>query len=72
MPEVTVTLAIDAEDYRRYYAGGVRDVVARSTDGRQLRFPANILRHVVTHSGVHGRFVIRYEANGRFTSITRA
>lgn len=72
MPQVTVTLAIDAEDYRRHYGGGVRDVVAVTNDGRTLRFPATILREVVTRDGVHGRFVIRYSEQGKFTGIERA
>lgn len=72
MPQVTVTLAIDADTYQRFYAGGVRDVVATLADGRTLRFPAGILRHVVTHDGVNGRFVIRYSNEGKFTGIERA
>ena len=72
MPEITVTLAIAAEEYLRHYRGGARDVVATSPEGRTLRFPASVLRRVVTRDGVHGRFVIRYSDEGRFLDITRA
>lgn len=71
MPEVSVTLAIDRDQYLKHYRDGVRDVVATSNDGKTLRFPANILRGVVTHDGVRGTFVISYSAQGRFTGIRR-
>ncbi len=71
MPRLTVTLSIDGDSYLRHYRDGVKDVVARTDDGRNVRFPANILRRVVTRDGIHGRFCIEFDAQGKFVSITR-
>ncbi|MEM6641124.1 MAG: DUF2835 domain-containing protein, partial [Pseudomonadota bacterium] len=72
MPTVNVTLNIDADAYQRHYRGAVREVIAIADDGQRLRFPANILRDVVTRDGVHGRFVIRFDDTGKFLGIRRA
>ncbi|HHH36723.1 MAG TPA: DUF2835 family protein [Gammaproteobacteria bacterium] len=69
--EITVALAIDSERFLQYYRGKARQVVARSLDGRTVRFPAEILQRFLTHEGVHGVFVIRYDANNRFLGIER-
>lgn len=68
---IIVSLQIPAEEYQRLYQGTVREVLARASDGRRVRFPANILRPFVTHEGIRGRFEIVFDDNNRFESITR-
>jgi len=62
---------IPAEEYQRLYAGAARDVSARTIDGRNIRFPANILRPFVTHSGIAGTFAIYFSDENRFVKIER-
>ncbi len=68
---LTVDLVIDPEDYRRYYEGAARSVVARALDGRTVRFPASLLRPFLLADGIHGRFRIRCDAAGKLVSIDR-
>ncbi|MFK7888889.1 MAG: DUF2835 domain-containing protein [Gammaproteobacteria bacterium] len=72
MPRLFVTLSIDSDAYLRHYRGSAKDVAARTDDGRSVRFPANILRNVVTRDGIHGRFCIEFDQRGKFVSIERA
>lgn len=46
-------------------------VVARTMDGRTVRFPANILRSVVQANGVHGIFELVVDENHKFVSLQR-
>lgn len=71
MPAIIVQLAISPEEYQRLYQGAVRDVLAHSLDGRRIRFPANILRPYVTHTGVRGRFRILFDGENRFEGIEK-
>lgn len=71
MSEIVVDLAISPSAYQHYYSGQIKQVVATSVDGRTVRFPANILQHVVGHDGVYGRFAIYFDDSGRFQSIER-
>src|SRR5690554_7425396 len=71
MHQITVDLAISALDYQSHYSGQIKQVVAYTTDGRRVRFPANILQHVVSHEGVYGRFQINFSDKGKFLSIQR-
>ena len=71
MREVTVSLSISAQDYLAHYQGSVREVVALSSDGRKIRFPSTILQSFVSHGGIHGRFVISFDANNKFQNIRR-
>jgi hypothetical protein len=66
-----VQLHINADEFQRLYEGSVKEVVARSSDGRRVRFPANILRSFVTHAGISGRFHIYFDSNNRFQSIEK-
>lgn len=46
-------------------------VVARTMDGRTVRFPTNILRSVVQANGVHGIFELVVDENHKFVSLQR-
>jgi hypothetical protein len=67
----TLKLAIDAEEYRKLYAGQARDVVVRATNGQTLRFPAAALRPFVAHNGVRGHFEIQVTSDNRLVEIRR-
>ncbi len=70
MPSIVVDLALSAQDCQGYYLGQIKQVVARTVDGRNVRFPANILQKVLTHDGVYGRFEIEFDDQGKFVAIT--
>jgi len=71
MNELVVDLHISAEQYLRLYRGEVESVVARTLDGRRVRFPAGALRGFVTREGISGRFRIRYGADGKLIDVQR-
>lgn len=66
-----VVLNISPQKLIHYYEGTVSSVVANTTDGRTIRFPANILRSVVQADGVHGIFELVLDENHKFVSIKR-
>lgn len=66
-----VDLAIDAEEFLRFYKGAARTVVVTAVNGQTVRFPANILKPFVAHNGVHGRFEITFSANGKLIAIDK-
>ncbi len=68
---LVINLAIEADEFVRIYKGTARDVVARATSGQTVRFPANILKPFVAHAGVHGRFKITFNANGKLIAIDK-
>ncbi len=71
LKSIIVNLSISAEEFQRLYEGNVKTVFAHSIDGRRIRFPANILRPFVLHSGVQGSFQIDFDEDNRFSSIAR-
>lgn len=71
MYQLIVSLSIDRSEYLKYYSGAASEVITRSLDGRTVRFPANILRPFVTHDGIHGRFVLRYNQQHKFVDIKK-
>lgn len=68
---LVVKLAIEADEFVRLYKGTARSVVARATNGKTVRFPANILRPFVTRDGVRGRFKITFNASGKLIAIDK-
>jgi len=71
MREVTISLSISAQDYLGHYQGVAREVVATTNDGRKIRFPSNILQPFIGHNGIHGRFVISFDASNKFQGIRK-
>lgn len=71
MPQIRFRLNISAEHYLAYYQGAASKVIATSTDGRRVQFPADRLRPFVTHDGVRGEFVIEFDANHKFVALQR-
>lgn len=66
-----VILKISSYKLMQYYEGEVDSVVAKTTDGRVIKFPANILRSVVQEDGVYGTFELVFDKNNKFVSIRR-
>lgn len=71
LKSIIVSLAISAEEFQRIYQGSAKTVFAQSLDGRNIRFPAGILRPFVLHTGVRGTFQIDFDEDNRFKSIQR-
>ena len=69
--DIVFTLHISSEEYLRYYRGTARFIIARSTDGRTVKFPAAILQRFLGHDGIHGVFVLRHDENNRLLGIER-
>ena len=69
--QVRFSLRIAPEQMEEYYRGAVDKVAAVAEDGRTIYFPARVLRSFVTHAGVVGSFVMRYDSRGRFHSMER-
>ena len=68
---VTFRVHIPAEDYLRYYRGTARNVLVTAEDGRTVRFPARLLRGVVTREGITGRFRLIYDEQGNSHGLER-
>lgn len=65
-------LSISAQQYVQYYRGTVRQVLAQTTTGATVQFPAGLLAPFVTSAGVRGRFVLTCEESGRGAQLKRA
>ena len=72
MQKVTVRLNISPERFQAYYQGVVESVVATTSDGRSVQFPARVLRPFLSYQGVEGTFEITFDANLKFQAIRRA
>jgi len=71
LKRVIVHLTISADEFQRLYQGTAKEVLAYSTEGLRVRFPAGILRPFVLHSGVNGVFQIDFDDDNRFKAIKR-
>ena len=71
MKEIRFYLGIPAHRYLSYYQGIAKNVVATAPDGTTVQFPAESLRRYLTHEGVYGEFLLRYDAANRLISLER-
>ena len=66
-----VDIHISADEYVRWYQGGVRFVSAVARDGRRVNFPASSLQPFVQHTGVHGTFAIHFDQHNKLQRVER-
>lgn len=71
MNQIRFYLNLSVERYLSYYQGAARVVSVRSVDGQRVEFPAEHLRRFVTHDGVQGEFVLRFDSNNKFIGLER-
>lgn len=71
MQQIIVDLYICRDEWLKLYRGETHTVYATSRDGRSVKFPAGILSKYTTQNGVEGSFVIQFNDQGKFQSITR-
>ena len=57
-------------EYLPYYQGQLHSIVATSTTGLKVQFPAMHLRKYLTSSGIDGFFCMETE-NNKFLSLTQ-
>lgn len=69
--QVEFNLSISADEYLKYYQGHVKWVLATSTRGLKVRFPANLLSQHVTLNGINGYFILKYLSNGKLVSLNK-
>lgn len=72
MKQFEFVLSISSQQYLQYYRGSVRQVLAQSTSGARVQFPAALLTPFVTLGGISGRFVLTCEDSGRGAELRRA
>lgn len=58
-------------EYLRFYEGTAKHVVVQATNGKTVQLPAAMFRSFVTPEGVHGRFVLTLDANGKSLGLER-
>lgn len=69
--ELTFRLHVEREEAMRYYQGKAQAVITRAENGQTLRFPAIHLRRFVEQNGIHGRFLIRFDAQHKLVDLQR-
>ena len=71
MKRFEFVLRISSRQYLQYYRGSVRQVLAQSTTGATVQFPAALLPPFVTTAGISGRFVLTCEDSGKGATLQR-
>jgi len=71
MRQIIVDLNINKDEWLKIYRGQTKLVYAHSRDGRSIQFPANILSKYTGHNGIQGSFIIAFDADGKFQTISR-
>ncbi len=59
--EIHFQLTLSPEQLLEYYQGGVNQVQVQALDGRVIQFPVNNIRRYMTHAGIRGQFVLRFD-----------
>jgi len=64
-------LNISYDKYLLVYQGHASKIVATATDGRNIQFPAEIVKPYLTRRGIQGFFEIAFNRNNKFLSLKK-
>lgn len=65
------SIKLSYEKYFEFYQGYADQVLVRATDGRKIRFPAEILKPYLTREGINGDFIIHFDRNNKYQSLQK-
>jgi uncharacterized protein YqjF (DUF2071 family) len=69
--ELTFRLHVEREAAMKYYQGKAQAVITRADNGQTLRFPAIHIRRFIDQNGIHGHFLIRFDAKHKLVDLQR-
>ena len=69
--EFRFSMNLSRQKYLQYYAGETKSVQVQSDEGLMIRFPASALKPWVTHQGVSGTFIIKYDKNHKLIELKK-
>ncbi len=69
MPRVILQIDVSAEAFAAYYRGTASRVLVTAADGQRISLPANLLRPYLQADGVHGRFELLYQTDGKLIAL---
>jgi hypothetical protein len=71
MDALIIDLHMPREQYLTLYTTYIRNVRCVARSGQSVLFPVSVLKPFVTHEGIHGSFLLRFDANNKFRSLER-
>ncbi len=71
MNQIIFSIRITPQQYLKFYQGNASWVAITAEDGRKLKLPAKNLRPYLTHDGISGRFILKFDDNNKMISLTR-
>lgn len=64
-------LALPANKYLAFYRGIASNIVVRSVDNINIKFPASAVRRFLTHDGIFGLFEIQFNHDNKLIGVKR-
>lgn len=71
MRSLRFRLDISPQEALKYYRGQAKSVIAKAENGQTISFPAQHVRPFVEQNGIHGVFIIEFDAANKFMGIKR-
>jgi len=64
-------IELSNQEYLNYYAGGATSVQVKTEEGLTIQFPASALKPWITHNGIHGFFMIKFDKNHKLIELIK-
>lgn len=71
MSTIVIDVALVAYKFEEMYKGRVRNLLVSSRDGRRIQLPLTIFRPFLTHQGVFGAFMVKFDENNKLLDIQK-
>lgn len=71
MSRVVLDISLSREQILLIYQGAARRALLYSRDGRSISLPVHHLQPFISHTGIHGSFVMEFDPQGSLLALRR-
>ncbi len=71
MAKIVIDVSVSAFKFKEMYRGTVKNLMAKSRDGRNVQLPLKIFQPFVTHQGLYGTYEIEFDERNKLVGVNK-
>ena len=71
LSEFRFYMELSSQEYLNYYAGDATSVQVQTEEGLRIQFPASALKPWISHNGICGYFMIKFDENHKLIELKK-
>ncbi|MFT2109623.1 DUF2835 family protein [Marinomonas sp. 2405UD68-3] len=71
MAKIVLDVSVSAFKFKEMYRGTVKNLMAKSRDGRNVQLPLQVFKSFVTHQGLYGTYEVEFDDKNKLVGVKK-